>query len=262
MEPNTVARLAHKNAQEAIVARIAEDLRLTPFLAHAYYEQMAEYFCQYAGLDLQDNQVAYCAVADTEPPGRKLAECQRVSVRLTLHDPADLDSAASSLAALRQRRIVRLCSQAQDQGGLLTQEDLAILLTTSHSTIKRDLRMLREQGIFVPTRGQQRDIGPGVSHKVQIVRRYLLGESLTAISRRMSHGTESMERYLQAFRQVALMTREDLGPELIRRACRLSLRLIGEYQTLLEEALSEPLMQARLSDLLGPQAPVKGGRCR
>ena len=113
MEPNAVARLAHKNAQEAIVARIAEDLRLTPFLAHAYYEQMAQYFEQYAGLDLHDNQVAYCAVADTEPPGRKLAECQRVPVRLTLHDPADLDSAAIGLAALRPNpRHLPTCAQS------------------------------------------------------------------------------------------------------------------------------------------------------
>jgi hypothetical protein len=262
MQPEAVARVAHKNAQEAIVARIAEDLRLTPFLARAYYEQMADYFQQYAGLDLQDNQVAYCALAAEEPPGRKLAECRRISVRLTLHDPADLDTAAQSLSALRQARIIRLCDQALDQGGLLTQEDLAILLTTSHSTIKRDLRQLRRQGVFVPTRGLQRDIGPGVSHKVEIIRRYLGGESLTDISRAMNHGIDSMQRYLQAFRQVALMTREQLDAPLIRKACRLSLKLIAEYQALFQQALESPGMQRRLDDLLGPKAPEKGGRCR
>jgi hypothetical protein len=263
MQPEAVARLEHKNVQEAIIARIGEDLRLTPFLAQAYFQQMISYFEQYAGLDLQDNQLAYCAIGAEEPPGRKLAECHRVSVCLTLHDPADFDTAGHSLSALRQARIIRLCAQAHDQGGLLTQEDLAILLTTSHSTIKRDLRALRKRGVFVPTRGQQRDIGPGISHKVEIIRRYLGGEALGDISRAMSHGVDSMQRYLQAFRQVALMTREGLDAALIRKASRQSLKLIGEYQALFQQALDTPDMHARLHDLLGDRTPAaKGGRRR
>jgi hypothetical protein len=223
---------------------------------------MAEYFGQYAGLELQDNQVAYCAVAVEEPPGQKLSECRRVSVRLTLHDPADLEDGAADLRALRQRRILRLCTQAQDQEGLLTQEDLALLLTTSVSTVKRDLRALHQQGHFPATRGQQRDMGPGVSHKVEIIRRYLAGESFTEIRRHMNHGVDSMQRYLQTFRQVALMTREGLRPALIRKATRLSAKLIAEYQTLFAQALDERDMPTRLDDLLGAEPLQKGGRGR
>ena len=263
MEQEAVARLEPKTAREAIVGRIAEDLRLTPFIARAYYEQMAEYFRLYAGLDLQDNQVAYCAVAAEEPPGKKIAQCQRISVRLTLHEPADFDSAgATSISAMRRRRLQRLCEEALDQGGLLSQEDLALLLTTSESTIKRDLRALRETGICVPTRGQQRDIGPGVSHKVQTVLGYLRGEDFTALSRRLCHGKDSMERYLKAFRQVAIMTREGLSSELICRACRISPALLLQYQALYAQAVGDEAMQGRLRDLLGcDELPTeKGGK--
>lgn len=265
MQQGTVARLEPKAAQEAIIGRIAEDLRLTPFLARAYYEQMADYFRLYAGLDLQDNQLAYCAVAAEEPPGRKIAECQRVSVRLTLHAPADFDRTGSTpIGELRRRRLQRLCEEALDQGGLLTQEDLALLLTTSESTIKRDLRALRRGGICVPTRGQQRDIGPGVSHKVATVLGYLRGEDFTSLSRRLCHGVDSMERYLKAFRQVALMTREGLAPELIRRACRLSPALVGQYQALYAQAVGDEGLQRRLDDLLSCDLPPasKGGKSR
>jgi hypothetical protein len=263
MEQAAITRLEPKTAQEAIISRIAEDLRLTPFLARAHYEQMAEYFRLYAGLDLQDNQVAYCALAADEPPGKRITECRRVSVRLTLHDPGDFDD-AGGLSALRRKRVRRLCEEALDQGALLTQEDLALLLTTSESTLKRDLQQLRAQGVFVPTRGQQRDIGPGISHKVEIVRSYLSGESLTHISRRLPHGITSMERYLRAFRQVALMTREGLSPELIRKACRLSSRLIAQYQELFEQACAQATMQTRLQDLLAVDAccAPKGGAPR
>jgi len=261
MDSVVAGRLGCKQTQEAIIARIAKDLRLTPFLARAYYEQMAEYFLQYGAVCVQDNQVAYCAVGAQEPSGKPLGECQRVSVRLTLHAPDDLASTDGSVVALRERRLCRLCQEALDQGGLLTQEDLAILLTTSVTTVKRHLRRLRAAGQYPPTRGQQHDIGPGVSHKVEVVQRYLAGEELSRISLRLPHGLDSMERYLQSFRQVALMTREGLETDLIAKASRLSLALTTQYQALFTQASGQPQWQRRLDDLLGPPAP-KGGAKR
>jgi biotin operon repressor len=265
MQQDAVARLEPKSAREAIIGRIAADLRLTRFLARAHYEQMEEYFQLYGGLELQDNQLAYCAIAAQEPPGKPVADCVRVSVRLTLHAPADFDSAGSTAVShLRRQRLQRLCEEALAQGGLLSQEDLALILTTSESTIKRDLRALRQAGVIVPTRGQQRDIGPGVSHKVQTVLGYLRGEDFTQLSRRLCHGKDSMERYLKAFRQVALMTREGLRSELIAKACRLSPALVAQYQALYQQAVADEVLQGRLQDLLSLDAlpAQKGGKAR
>lgn len=259
MERSTASRLQSKTAEESIIGRLAEDLHLAPFLARAYYDQISEYFAQYGGQTLQANQVAYCALAAEAPAGQPLGQAPRVPIRLTLHATEDLEVAeGEGLAALRRQRIVRLCEEAQQQGALLTHEDLALLLTTSLSTIYRDLKRLRTEGTLVPTRGQQRDIGPGVSHKTTIVRRYLLGEGLSDLGRRLPHGIASMERYLQAFRQVALMTREKLASSLIAQAARLSPRLVREYQELYDQARAAPTMQARLEDLLA--TPKKGGR--
>jgi DeoR/GlpR family transcriptional regulator of sugar metabolism len=61
------------------------------------------------------------------------------------------------------------------QGGLLTVEDLAYLTWPSPTTVRRDLAECRANGVAVPTRGQIRDIGPGVSHKAQVVQLYLWG---------------------------------------------------------------------------------------
>ena len=262
MQQEIADRLEPKTAEKSIIGHIAEDLRLTPFLAEAYYKQMAEYFRLYDAADLQDNQLAYCAVACEEPASKPIARCHKVPVRLTLLDPEDL-AAPATVGELRRTRAQRMCEEALDQGGLLTQEDLAVLLTTSPSTIKRDVRQLREQGIFVPTRGQQRDIGPGVSHKVQTIEGYLRGEQLTDLGLRLRHGIDSMERYLKAFRQVALMTREELDAGLIATACRLSPRLVAEYQELYRQACADAGRQRRLHDLLGGENPPRGrgGQC-
>ena len=46
---------------------------------------------------------------------------------------------------LRQRRLMRLYEEARDQGGLLSQEDLAELLMCNVHTIRRDIAELRER---------------------------------------------------------------------------------------------------------------------
>ncbi|MBU7028456.1 MAG: DUF1670 domain-containing protein, partial [Theionarchaea archaeon] len=58
--------------------------------------------------------------------------------------------------ALRRHRIVRMCQEALEQGGLLTQEDLGQLLTTSVRTVRGDIAYLRRTGVTVPTRGSHR----------------------------------------------------------------------------------------------------------
>ncbi|OGQ80529.1 MAG: hypothetical protein A3F90_16705 [Deltaproteobacteria bacterium RIFCSPLOWO2_12_FULL_60_19] len=63
------------------------------------------------------------------------------------------------LAFLRQARLLRLCTEAHEQEALLAYEDLTNLLLTSKSTIKRDLRSLRKQGLAVPVyRKKQRSM--------------------------------------------------------------------------------------------------------
>jgi hypothetical protein len=47
---------------------------------------------------------------------------------------------------LRRARVLRFCQEARDQGTLLCYDDLVHLLSTSLSTLKRDIRRLRNDG--------------------------------------------------------------------------------------------------------------------
>src|SRR5439155_817370 len=168
------ARLAAKDAESAIVARICEDFNMTPVLARAHYEQMARYFADYGHMALQPGELCYLADASAEPAGKPIVACRKVQVSLELATPDDREVLASKgLAAMRQQRLARLARQAQVQGGLLTVEDLAYLTCSSTATVKRDLAECRAVGVAVPTRGQIRDIGRGVTHKAEIVQLYL-----------------------------------------------------------------------------------------
>jgi hypothetical protein len=159
-----------------------------------------------------------------------------VPVNLTLDSPDDLEALRHGVAALRRSKIQRLTREAQAQGALLTQEDLARLLCCSRSTIKRDIAHLRSEGVDVPTRGQMKDIGRGVSHKTVIVRDWLAGYTFSEIKKRRWHALGSIERYCRDFRRVTRLHAHGLSVSEIRGSTGLSERLIREYLGLYEEA--------------------------
>ena len=92
-----------------------------------------------------------------KPPAPSLRK-RRVVLTVVSEDDDEI-LAKQGLACLRQMRLLRLCREAHEQGAVLAFEDLTKLLLTSLSTVKRDLRLLRIQGLEVPIyRKKQRSI--------------------------------------------------------------------------------------------------------
>jgi hypothetical protein len=225
------SRLRNKSAREAIIHAIGRDFNLTPILAQAYFAQISTLFGQHADITLSTGQICYEAIAAREPAGKHIALAARVSVRLTLFDPAaDLTILAEhGLAGLRRHRILRMTREAIDQEALLSYEDLAMLLTTSPATIKRDARELRRAGKVVMTRGWKHDMGPGTSHKAQIIDLYLKEYQFTEIELKTNHSESSVRRYLKDFTQVVALHHQRFSVAQIRQVTGFSERLIGEY---------------------------------
>jgi biotin operon repressor len=235
MNQQAIDRLQLKNPAEAIIERVQHDFNLAPLVARTLFDQMRSYFESYYQLKNDSGQLTYLAVSVDSPGGRKLTECQRVAVKLSLHTPDDLVALKRGVAALRQARIMRLTEEAYEQGALLSHEDLACLLSSSLATIKRDVGQLRQQGLNVPTRGQVKDIGKGVSHKTQIVQDYLAGYTFTEIEWRRRHSAGAIGRYCQDFVRVLRLRQKKLTVGDIRRTTGLSERLITEYLALYDE---------------------------
>lgn len=252
------SRLRNKTAREAIIHSIGRDFNLTPILAEAYFSQVSTYFSQHADVSLSTGQICYEAVSADEPAGKHIALASRVSVRLTLFDPqVDLTILAeSSLAGLRRHRILRMTREAIDQGALLSYEDIAMLLTTSPATVRRDARQLRKDGKVVMTRGWKHDMGPGTSHKAQIIDLYLKGYQFTEIELKTNHSEKSVRRYLKDFVQVVALRHQRFSTAQIRQVTGFSERLIGEYLDLYEHYGAEK--NDRLALLVEPASSEKG----
>jgi len=170
--------------------------------------------------------------------GRPLGEQEMVRVELTLDGGIeDLDILrVQGPKAHRQRKVLRISEEAFDQGGLLTQEDMARVLQVSSRTIRTDMGELIAAGNIVHTRGFDHDIGRSLSHKSRIVDMYLSGATYDEIMRRTRHSAHSIKRYVSSFgRLLLLQSRGISSPKEISRLLGQSEKLTGEYLELFEK---------------------------
>jgi hypothetical protein len=136
---------------------------------------------------------------------------------------------------LRHHKITRITNEAIDQGGLLSYEDVAFILTTSVVTIKRDMSQMRRKGIILPSRGWRHEMGRGQTHKVQILSLYLSGYQFSDIERRTRHSESAIKRYIRDFARVVLLHTKGFSVDQIRISTGFSHRLIGEYLKLFKQ---------------------------
>lgn len=180
---------------------------------------------------------------------RAIQATDLIPVRLTLiteeeiailDDPV-LGTHQQATGRCRQQRVVRMCLEAYKQGGVLTVLDLSLILGVSHWVICKDIHTHEQAtGQLVPTRGTVHDIGPGVTHKAQVVRRFLRGEPPDCIARSIHHSQAAVDRYLSAYQRIRLLAQrfpKDQLPALSGVAPSVVaqyLALIGEYEPQLE----------------------------
>jgi transcriptional antiterminator len=125
-----------------------------------------------------------------------------------------------------------MTEESLDQGGLLTQEDLADILEVSPRNIRRDIKKLKAQDLNVPTRGTYQDIGPGVSHKTKIIELYLEYNTYSEIQRETRHSPGAIKRYINDFGRVLLAIKNKLSIKETAHIVGISERLVKEYTEL------------------------------
>ena len=202
------ARIDIKSPETAFSNIIVSGTNCSPFESEIILQKAKEIFGigEYSQMNLlQPGQLIWTAVDIKEPPGKPLQACHLQKIILT-YLKADEDNEVRrkyGTSFTRQQQIQRMTVEAMDQGALLSQEDLAQILGADVRTIRRDIQMLRTQrGILAPTRGQQKDIGPGVTHRIKAVTLFLDGKQPLEIAREIKHSLTAVERYINTFCRV------------------------------------------------------------
>lgn len=203
-------------------------------------------------------QVLWLAVAANERPGRakRIENTRLVPVVLDLVTRQDIDDtvAANRRPETRTAKIVRLFRQAFDQGAVLSEADVAVILHLGDTTISQVVRDYeRETGETVPRRGTIHDIGPSVTHKAIICyKRLVLKKSTREVAQETYHSPEEVERYVQCLRRIHLCRDKGMSPDDIAVATKHSAFLVREYLALIEELQLPPLGEP---DTIAPAKP-------
>jgi hypothetical protein len=246
-------RILLKTQDQQLVHRAVHGAGLSPWEAEVLVETVEEvYFAQGPTQTIRAGQMRYECVTADEPPGKTLSDCRLIGVVLTvLHR----DDPFQDTLGVRQQRICRLCEEAREQGGLLSQEDLARILMCDQRTIRRAIRQLRENGIEVPTRGQQKDIGPTVSHKGVAIHHWMEGAEPFDVAGKIHHSLGAVERYLHTFSRVTFLLEKAFAPLEIGLTVGISMAQVKVYTQLYRHYRPKRQYQQRFEEiqLIGQQ---------
>jgi DNA-binding CsgD family transcriptional regulator len=257
-DKETISRLEVKTLDAKFLGEIREGLNCSPFEAEAILGVVKEVyfpFLDQATTLTPPGKISLIAVSADEPAGKAVADCQKLTVCLTLHRGAADDRLLhhQGAAAFRQARIPDLCQEALSQGALLTAEDLAYrVFFVSPRTITRDLGVLRraEPGRTIPLRSTVHDIGPVLTHRTEIVRLALQGKTTSQICRILHHCPQAVANYVSTFVRCAQLARREMQPGQIAFLLRRGPALVRAYLELLQQCQGDKNMAYHLEELL------------
>lgn len=202
---------------------------------------------------MQPGQIVWQAILISEPAGKPLSKCSFKTIYLTLHhieqDREILLSHGHS--AKRGQQINRITNEALDQGTLLTQEDLATLLDCDVKTIRNDIHKFeKKHNVIMATRGNKKDIGPGMTHREKAVELFLKGSDPLTVARQMKHSLKAVERYIQTFCRVVYCQREVKDSLKTALIVGVSVPLVNKYLNLSHKLFNTVSYQQRLEEIM------------
>jgi len=183
---------------------------------------------------IKPGQMAWHAVPINEFPakGKSIYQTTLKPVVLDIISDSDIEDMKKPIhhRELRIKKVERWTQQAYDQGTLLSQLDLAVLLSVNEFTAGNYVREYQSlYGKSLPTRGNVQLIGPGQTHKKEIIQYYLNGFLVPTICQRTNHSKDAVERYIRDFEAVKLLADKFDDLNTISLITRLSKSVVSQY---------------------------------
>jgi len=233
------APLLDKTLQNALAHRIGKEFpriggrRIRQLCAEMILEVVTSHLRPLE--HLRHGQVLWSAVHRDHPLGyrQRMADSELVPVVLDLSVSQDIEARLDrrAIGEILRHKAVRLCEQAYEQKGLLSNCDLAELLCVNDSRIATVLgEHERQTKKPVPRRATVHDVGTNLTHKRIIChKRYADGKDAAQIARETYHSIESVDRYLGQYDRVRHCRLEGLDPAETAHALDCSVWLVQEY---------------------------------
>lgn len=144
--------------------------------------------------------------------------------------------------SLRKKRLARWVDQAYDQGALLTQLDLSMLLGVCDAVVSQYVGEIQKQGNLLPTRGNIHDLSGAITHKREIITLYLQGYLTPDIALKTHHSKEAVDRYIKDYHKVEILWKHQITDlDQISQLTRLSKKVAQQYVDLLPVKLKNSM---------------------
>ena len=171
--------------------------------------------------------------------GKPAEEYKTATVRLPLVTKEDLAGRTERREGAHEREkrlVVRLLKSAAEQGGLLTQAELSVILNRRCQQISHYIQEWQEDtGEMLPLKGYKMDQGASPSHKVQIVRLFEQGKAPPDIAHESSHSLKSVERYLKDYERVRMLLKSGNDVNAISVMINRGRKVVLEYVKIAQE---------------------------
>lgn len=248
-------RLKQKQLDTQFINTLIQGMNCSQFEAkailNAVYQTYQPFFDNASAM--KPGQVLFEVVSIENGSQVKLSECKMISVILTL-DSGEEDlrvKEQQGVQGLRRHRLQRMVNEAFQQNGLLTVEDIANrLLNCGERTLCRDIKAFKDQGIILPLRSTIRDMGKTVTHRALIVREWLLGNEYTEIARKTHHSVEAVANYVDKFKRVICLAKNNYELKTIAFLVKLSPSLTEAYYRLYQDIEAVPHRKEELNELV------------
>lgn len=232
-------RLQQKSLDNQFIQQIISGCNCSSFEAKAILETVNEVYAPFFNnaASLKPGQIQLPIISVNNSPKTPLANAELVTVTITLFDDVvDLKiREEQGVVGLRQHRILRVATEAFQQGGLLTVEDLAHrLFNCGQRTICRDLKNFKNNNISIPLRSTIKDMGRTLSHRKLIVEKWLLGDEYQSIANKTFHSIAAVKNYVGKFKRVIVLTHQKYDIPTISFLVKISSTLVTQYQELFE----------------------------
>lgn len=183
---------------------------------------------------LKEGQLVWpCVPADEYPAkGKSMHQTRLKPVVLDFITTDDVEDMKKPLhhREIRLKKIERWTNQVFDQGAVLSNLDLSVLLCVNENTAAEYVReFFSLYGRHLPTRGNVQLIGSGQTHKQIIIQDYLNGYLIPKICQRTNHSKEAVERYIRDFEAVKLLASKFEDVNTISLITRLSVKVVNQY---------------------------------
>lgn len=166
-----------------------------------------------------------------------------VPVVLTLVSDDDISKLENGVKVSehRQNVVARILKEAYAQNALLSMRDVGLLLAT-HDSSASVIRKAYEQkhNVALPHPGNLQDMGSCITHKYQIIYKYVVEKKDPVIvAKETNHTVRAVDSYLKDFNRVKTLLLDGKDKKYIHLVTKLSLNLIAQYEDIIDQYIKE-----------------------